>query len=118
MQEALKKLFADHYQDVYVYLYSLCHDALLAEDLASETFLEAVKSIARFRGDSDLKTWLFAIARHRWSACLRRKKRSVQEEALTDFYGSPGPEEARTAPWRREFAPFWTRSRNGPGTLS
>ena len=97
MQEALKKLFADHYQDVYVYLYSLCHDALLAEDLASETFLEAVKSIARFRGDSDLKTWLFAIARHRWSACLRR---------------------TRTAPWRREFAPSWTRSRNGPGTLS
>lgn len=91
MQELLKELFANHYQDVYTYLYSLSRDASLSEDLASETFLEAVKSIGGFRGESDVKTWLFAIARHKWFAHLRRKKRRAETEALLEFYDWPGP---------------------------
>ena len=91
MQELLKELFANHYQDVYTYLYSLSRDASLSEDLASETFLEAVKSIGGFRGESDVKTWLFAIARHKWFAHLRRKKRRAETEALLEFCDRPGP---------------------------
>ena len=91
MQNVLKELFTDHYKDVCSYLYSLSRDASLSEDLASETFLEAVKSIARFRGESDTKTWLFTIARRRWFAYLRRKGRQAQTEALSEFYESPQP---------------------------
>lgn len=82
MQQLLKKLFEEYYGDVYRYLYSLCRDASLAEDLASEVFLEAVKSIASFRGKSDVKTWLFSIARHRWYAYLRKKKREPELQTL------------------------------------
>lgn len=88
MQEVLKELFTNYYKDVYAYLYSLSHDAPLSEDLASEVFLEVVKSISKFRGESDMKTWLFAIARHRWFAYLRRKKRQVKTEELSEFYES------------------------------
>lgn len=91
MREVLKELFANHYQDIYTYLYSLSRDASLSEDLASETFLEAVKSIGGFRGESDVKTWLFAIARHKWFAHLRRKKRRAETEALLEFYDRPAP---------------------------
>lgn len=90
MEELLKEMFSNCYRDVYTYLYSLSHDAPLSEDLASETFLEAVRSIHRFRGDSDVKTWLFAIARHQWFAYLRRKKRQIKMEDLSEFYESPG----------------------------
>lgn len=86
MQELLKELFAAYYQDVYSYLYSLSRDAALSEDMASEVFLEAVKSVGRFRGESDIKTWLFSIARHRWFAYLRKKKRSVQTQPLEGLY--------------------------------
>lgn len=82
MQQLLKKLFEEYYGDVYRYLYSQCRDASLAEDLSSEVFLEAVKSIASFRGKSDVKTWLFSIARHRWFAYLRKKKREPELQTL------------------------------------
>ena len=73
MQQLLKRLFEEYYSDLYRYLFGLCHDASLMEDLVSETFLEAVKSVVTFRGQSDIKTWLFSIARHRWYAWLRKK---------------------------------------------
>ena len=82
MEELLREVFTAHYRDVYGYLYSLSRDAALSEDLASEVFLEAVRSISGFRGESDVKTWLFSIARHRWFAHLRRKWR--QPPLLTE----------------------------------
>ena len=53
-----------------------------------------VKSIGTFRGEADIKTWLFSIARHEWYDYLRKKNRQIRTEALTDFYESMdfGPE--------------------------
>ena len=82
MKELLEELFHRYYKDVYTYLYSLCRDATLAEDLTSEVFLEVIRSIGAFRGESDVKTWLFSIARYRWYAYLRRKKRQVPTESI------------------------------------
>ena len=90
MANEAKELFERYYQDVYRYLYSLCRDASLSEDLASETFLEVVRSIGSFRGASDVKTWLFSIARHRWFRYLRRQKREPLTEILTEFLENPG----------------------------
>ena len=86
MKQLLAELFEKYYIDVYTYLYSLCHDASLSEDLASDVFLEVVKSISSFRGESDIKTWLFSIARHKWFAYLKRKKRQFQTESIHDLY--------------------------------
>ncbi len=95
MKKLLEELFSAYYKDIYGYLYSLCHDAHLAEDLASEAFLEVVKSVAAFRGESDIKTWLFTIARRRWFAWLKQKQRQPQWEALSEFLPdhTPLPEE-------------------------
>jgi len=86
MRELLAELFEKYYIDIYTYLYSLCQDASLSEDLASEVFLEVVKSISTFRGQSDIKTWLFTIARRRWYAYLRAKKHQVQTESIHDLF--------------------------------
>lgn len=88
MKQLLAELFEKYYIDVYTYLYSLSHDASLSEDLASDVFLEVVKSISTFRGQSDIKTWLFSIARHKWYAYLKKKKRQVQTESIHDLYDS------------------------------
>ena len=87
MQRLLEKLFCSYYKDIYRYLYSLTHDSTLSEDLASEVFLEVVKSIARFRGEADIKTWMFSIARHKWMDYLRKRNRRVQTEVLSDLVG-------------------------------
>lgn len=85
MKQLLDELFEAYHKDVYTYLFSLCHDASLAEDLASEVFLEVVRSIVGFRGESDVKTWLFTIARRRWYGYLRSQNRQIRTESIHDL---------------------------------
>ena len=85
MKELAEELFHRYYKDVYTYQYSLCRDAALAEDLTSEVFLEVIRSVGSFRGESDVKTWLFSIARYRWYGYLRRKKRQPPTESLEAY---------------------------------
>ena len=49
--------------------------------------MEIVKSIATFRGASDMKTWMFSIARHKWVDYLRKKNRQVETEVLSELVG-------------------------------
>lgn len=94
----IEELYSVYYKDVYRYLFSLCRDASLSEDLASETFLEVVKSISTFRADSDPKTWLFTIARRRWFNRLRKKRRTLETTDILELSeleqpGGSSPEE-------------------------
>lgn len=95
MRKLLETLFHTYYHDIYRYLFGLTRDAALAEDLTGEVFLEVLTSLAGFRGQSDIRTWLFTIARRRWIAHLRRRKRTPETEALSLLLESPlpGPEE-------------------------
>ena len=98
MQRLVEKLFRSYYKDIYRYLYSLTHDTSLSEDLSSEVFLEVIKSIVAFRGESDVKTWMFSIARHKWLDYLRKKNRQVEIEVLSEMVKEEqdvgnGPEE-------------------------
>jgi RNA polymerase sigma-70 factor (ECF subfamily) len=75
---AFERLVAEHSGDVYALLYRLTSDAEEARDLTQETFLRAFQSINRFRGDANLRTWLYRIAvnqaRNRWRWWRRRKR--------------------------------------------
>ena len=86
MKELLSELFDNYYKDVYVYLYSLCHDASLSKDLTSDVFLEVVRSITTFKRESDIKTWLFSIARHKWYNYLRGKSKEVKTLSIHELY--------------------------------
>jgi RNA polymerase sigma-70 factor (ECF subfamily) len=46
----------------------------LADDLAQETFIEAYRSLARYRGHSAFSTWLLGIACNRWRNDRRRER--------------------------------------------
>jgi len=74
--------------EVYSLLYRLTEDAEEARDLTQETFLRAFRHIDSFRGDADLKTWLYRIAinqaRNRWRWWKRRKKDVTISLDLTD----------------------------------
>ena len=64
--------------EVYALLFRLTEDAEEARDLTQETFLRAFQSISKFRGDADIRTWLYRIAinqaRNRWRWWRRRKR--------------------------------------------
>jgi RNA polymerase sigma-70 factor, ECF subfamily len=75
---AFERLVAERSGDVYALLYRLTSDAEEARDLTQETFLRAFQNIARFRGEADLKTWIYRIAinqaRNRWRWWRRRRR--------------------------------------------
>lgn len=64
------------------YLRVVCGDA--AEDVASETWLQAARDLSTFTGDSTaFRVWLFRIARHRGLDEVRRawrRREQVREE--------------------------------------
>lgn len=92
----IKDLYEKYKKDVFIYLISITHDRALSEDLLSETFLSALGSLPKFRGDSDIKTWLFSIARHKWYEYLRKEKATIPLELFMKVYISvaPSPGEA------------------------
>jgi RNA polymerase sigma-70 factor (ECF subfamily) len=75
---AFDRLVAERSGEVYALLYRLTEDAEEARDLTQETFLRAFQHVERFRGDADLKTWLYRIAinqaRNRWRWWRRRRR--------------------------------------------
>lgn len=82
----IKKLYETYKKDVFIYLISITHNKSLSEDLVSETFLSAIGSLANFKGDSDIKTWLFSIARHKWYEYLRKEKKNTSLDLFLDIY--------------------------------
>ena len=85
---AFERLVAEHTGDVYALLYRLTADPEEARDLSQETFLRAFQSISRFRGDANLKTWIYRIAvnqaRNRWRWWRRRKREVTVSLDATD----------------------------------
>ena len=83
---AFGRLVEERHADIYALLCRLTEDAEEARDLTQETFLQAFRNIAGFRGDADLRTWLYRIAvnqaRNRWRWWKRRRRdRTVSLDA-------------------------------------
>lgn len=78
---AFEKLVNERSGEIYGLLYRLTENGEEARDLTQETFLRAFQSIAHFRGESDLRTWIYRIAinqaRNRWRWWRRRRREST-----------------------------------------
>lgn len=85
---AFDRLVTERSADIYALLYRLTEDPEEARDLTQETFLQAFRSIAHFRGDADLRTWLYRIAvnqaRNRWRWWRRRRRGATVSLDATD----------------------------------
>lgn len=84
----IENLYILYKQDIYNYLLSLTHNHILSEDILSETFINAIKSIANFKGESSIKTWLISIARNVWLQRMRKEKHTVEYNDLLELYVS------------------------------
>lgn len=76
--DAFDNLITRYSGEIYAVLFRITENSEEAADLTQETFLSALKAIKTFRGDAELKTWLFRIAvnhsrnRFRWWKRRRR----------------------------------------------
>ena len=78
---AFEKLVNERSGEIYGLLYRLTENGEEARDLTQETFLRAFQSINHFRGESDLRTWIYRIAinqaRNRWRWWRRRRREAT-----------------------------------------
>ena len=66
---------------VYSYVMTLAKDKAAAEEITQETFFRAMTAKRSFRGESDIFTWLCAIAKHNYLDEMRRRSRLSAEPA-------------------------------------
>ena len=75
---AFEKLVNERSGEIFGLLYRLTENGEEARDLTQDTFLQVVRAIKGFRGQSELKTWLIRIAinesRNRFRWWKRRKR--------------------------------------------
>ncbi|NLC43304.1 MAG: RNA polymerase sigma factor [Clostridiales bacterium] len=84
----MESLYRQYRKPVFTYLYGLTNNVQVAEDLTQETFLQVIRSIPSFRGDSKVTTWIFGIARNVYRKWIERNKySSVSLESI--YYELP-----------------------------
>src|ERR1043166_10111059 len=88
---AFERLVEERSGEIFGLLYRLTESREEAKDLTQETFLRAFQNISSFRGDSDLRTWIYRIAinqaRNRWRWWRRRRRDSTFSLDSTDDPG-------------------------------
>lgn len=75
---ALDELLARHEKQVFRFGLRMCGSEEDARDVLQETLIAAVRGLPEFRGQADLSTWLYQIAR---SFCIKARRRRVGEPA-------------------------------------
>jgi len=60
---------------IFRWLRHLCASDEAAQELAQETFIEALQSMARYEGRATLSTWVHRVAYYRYTHWLREQRR-------------------------------------------
>lgn len=83
-----EEIYKQNYRIVYGYLFTLCNNENLAEELSAETFYKAFLNFSHFRGESKLSTWLCQIAKNEYLRYIRKNKRTqtITSELPDDKY--------------------------------
>jgi len=93
---AFEELVVGQQHRVFGVALRMLNNAAEAEEIAQETFLRAHRSLAEFRGDAKLSTWLYAIASrlclNRLASADRRVARPGDETLLRVADEGGGPD--------------------------
>ena len=84
-------IYKTYSQKVFNLAYRMTGNKDDADDITQETFILAFKSLDKFKGKSDIYTWLYTIAKNNCLKFLDKKKKSsfLALQELIDKAGSP-----------------------------
>ena len=87
-----EEIYTTHFSDVYNFIFGMCGNSDIAEELTQDTFVEAYRSLHRYNGKCKIYTWLCAIAKNMWFHYVRKHKNVVLNiEALSETLLSEEP---------------------------
>ena len=69
-----EKIYRDYFSYIYKFVFKLSGSSEIAEEITSETFLKALKSVNDFRGDCSVSSWLCQIAKNCFYSYARKNK--------------------------------------------
>ena len=70
----IEEIYKNYAKTVYKYIFCLCKNETLSEDIMQETFLVASENIDKYRGESKISTWLCSIAKFIWYKRIKKDK--------------------------------------------
>jgi RNA polymerase sigma-70 factor (ECF subfamily) len=88
-QPAMHVLYIRHSVRVYRFVLRLTNDSSLAEDLVSEVFIEVWRRADGFKGQSQVSTWLLAIARYKALSALRSRSDEQLDDEMATAIADP-----------------------------
>ena len=77
-----EQIYSTYFESVYRYIWKLSGDEHIAEEITSETFLKAMKSIEDFRGDCDMRVWICQIAKNTYYSYMKKSHRMVSVDEI------------------------------------
>lgn len=77
-----EKLYNTYFNDVYLYIRKLSANEHIAEEITSETFFKAMRSIDSFRNDCDFRVWLCQIAKNTYYSYIKKQNKT---DNIDDF---------------------------------
>lgn len=78
-------IYQAYFKDVFLYLRSMSASDSIAEEVTQETFVKALKSLDRFDGRTDIRAWLFTIAKNTYFTYRKGQKRFLEGEIPDDL---------------------------------
>lgn len=101
-ERAVTLLMESYGPSLYRFCRQMVRDPDLADDVHQLTFVQAFDGLRRFGRASSLRTWLFAVARHRCLDALKTtRRRRARFESVGELPETPvearGPDEAMAA---------------------
>ena len=97
-QELFRELYQTHYRRVYSLCLRMTQDISDAEDLTQEVFVRLFRTVGSFRGDSAFTTWLHRLTVNHVLMHLRKHKRRLRSEQLTEDEEMPAQGAAGNKP--------------------
>ena len=74
----IKQLYHQYGKELFLYLYSMCQQKELAEDLLQETFLKAILALPE--SHTNMRAWLYKVARNLFYNLYKRNRREICDE--------------------------------------
>lgn len=78
----LRQLYRKYQRELYLYLYSLCKNHDLAEDLLQETFLKALLALPD--GHANMRAWLYMVARNLFFNYCKKEKNIIETNEMLE----------------------------------
>ena len=78
----LQQLYGEYYNELFLYIYSLCHNREMSEDIVQEAFLKAILSLPD--DHANMRAWLYMVARNLLFNAINKQNRTELKSEMEE----------------------------------